>query len=95
MERTTQSAPSPRIAVFDHLFQSGFYDGTLTIDGETQQIDGWYGQRDTIVDVGHDLNFDENLDLVSGRVEVAAESGARYVIDADADADGGYVAGGA
>jgi hypothetical protein len=135
-------------AAFDHLFQSGFYDGTLTIDGETRQIDGWYGQRDrsrgvrtmsggqglhiwyqaqfddrsigfilvedrqhqrrflegavmhadggldTIVDVGHDLNFDENLDLVSGRVEVATASGARYVIDADASAGGGYMAGG-
>jgi hypothetical protein len=127
-------------AAFDHLFQSGFYDGTL-------QIDGWYGQRDrsrgvrtmsggqglhiwyqaqfadrsvgfilvedrqhrrrflegavmhvdgkldTIVDVGHDLTFDENLDLVSGRVEVATEGGAKYVIDTDARAGGGYMAG--
>ena len=135
-------------AAFDHLFQSGFYDGTLTIDGETSQIEGWYGQRDrsrgvrtmsggqglhiwyqaqfadrsvgfilvedrqharrflegavmhvdggldTIVDVGHDLHFDENLDLVTGRVEVATESGARYVIDTDASAGGGYMAGG-
>ena len=31
---------------FDHLFQSGRYEGTLTIDGETQAVDGWYGQRD-------------------------------------------------
>ena len=117
-------------AAFDHLFQSGFYDGTLTIDGETQQIEGWYGQRDRsrgvrtmsggqglhiwyqaqfedrsvgfllvetrdherrllegavmqvdgivdpIVDVGHDLEFDEGLDLVGGRVKVTTESGA-------------------
>ncbi|MDN2495393.1 MULTISPECIES: DUF7064 domain-containing protein [Nocardia] len=31
---------------FDHLFQSGRYEGTLTIDGRTQSVDGWYGQRD-------------------------------------------------
>jgi hypothetical protein len=30
---------------FDHLFQSGTYTGTLTIDGSTQSVDGWYGQR--------------------------------------------------
>jgi hypothetical protein len=135
-------------AKFDHLFQSGFYDGTLTIDGETQQIDGWYGQRDRsrgvrtmsggqglhiwyqaqfgdrsvgfllvetrdherlllegavmqtdgtvdpITDVRHDLQFDENLDLVTGRVVVTTESGAIYEIDADARAGGGYMAGG-
>jgi hypothetical protein len=134
-------------ASFDHLFQSGFYDGTLTIDGTTQQIEGWYGQRDrsrgvrtmsggqglhiwyqaqfedrsvgfilvedrehgrllleggvmhvdgpvdTIVDVGHDLTFDENLDLVGGRVNVTTESGATYAIDSDARAGGGYMAG--
>jgi hypothetical protein len=135
-------------AAFDHLFQSGYYDGTLTIDGETRQIDGWYGQRDrsrgvrnmaggqglhiwyqaqfgdrsvgfilvetreherlflqgavmhvdgtldTIVDVGHELEFDDQLDLVGGRVEVTTESGATYRIDADARAGGGYMAGG-
>lgn len=31
---------------FDHLFQSGRYRGTLSIDGRTQAVDGWYGQRD-------------------------------------------------
>ncbi|MGW6199760.1 hypothetical protein ACWF0M_26655 [Kribbella sp. NPDC055110] len=31
---------------FEHLFQSGRYGGTLTIDGAAQQVDGWYGQRD-------------------------------------------------
>jgi hypothetical protein len=135
-------------AAFDHLFQSGYYDGTITIDGETQQIEGWYGQRDrsrgvrtmsggqglhiwyqaqfedrsvgfllvetrdherlllegavmhvdgkldTIVDVGHDLQFDDQLDLVSGRVTVTTEGGATYEIDADASAGGGYMSGG-
>ncbi|PPJ23778.1 hypothetical protein C5E45_27970 [Nocardia nova] len=31
---------------FDHLFQSGRYEGTLTIAGRQQSVDGWYGQRD-------------------------------------------------
>ena len=135
-------------AKFDHLFQSGYYDGTLTIDGETQQIEGWHGQRDRsrgvrtmsggqglhiwyqaqfedrsvgfllvetrdherlllegavmhvdgtldpITDVRHDLRFDENLDLVTGRVVVSTEGGASYEIDADARAGGGFMSGG-
>lgn len=31
---------------FEHLVQSGRYQGTLTIDGVQQSVDGWYGQRD-------------------------------------------------
>lgn len=31
---------------FDHLFQSGRYAGTLTIDGVETDVDGWWGQRD-------------------------------------------------
>jgi hypothetical protein len=31
--------------MFEHLFQSGWYDRTLAIDG-TERIGGWYGQRD-------------------------------------------------
>jgi hypothetical protein len=31
---------------FDHLFQSGYYDGTLTLDGVQQPVERWYGQRD-------------------------------------------------
>ncbi|MCX4096724.1 hypothetical protein [Nocardia sp. alder85J] len=31
---------------FDHLFQSGRYEGTLRIDGRRYDVDGWYGQRD-------------------------------------------------
>jgi hypothetical protein len=48
---------------------------------------------DPIVDVGHDLEFDDNLDLVAGRVGVMTASGAMYAIDADARAGGGYMAG--
>jgi hypothetical protein len=135
-------------AAFEHLFQSGLYDGSVSIEGETQRIEGWYGQRDrsrgvrtmsggqglhiwyqaqfadrsvgfllvedrghgrrllegavmhvdgrldAIVDVGHDLEFDDQLDLVGGRVMVTTESGAIYAIDADARAGGGYMAGG-
>jgi hypothetical protein len=31
---------------FEHLFQSGIYSGTLTLDGRERSVDGWYGQRD-------------------------------------------------
>jgi hypothetical protein len=31
---------------FAHLFQSGRYEGTLSVDGRPQDVDGWYGQRD-------------------------------------------------
>jgi hypothetical protein len=31
---------------FDHLFQPGRYEGTLTLDGETRSVSGWYGVRD-------------------------------------------------
>ncbi|MGW6356315.1 hypothetical protein ACWFR5_14185 [Streptomyces sp. NPDC055092] len=31
---------------FSHLFQSGYYSGTLAIDGHKQPVDGFYGQRD-------------------------------------------------
>ncbi|MFD4972908.1 hypothetical protein [Streptomyces sp. NPDC058424] len=133
---------------FAHLFQSGRYSGTLSIDGEQQRIDGWYGQRDRsrgvrtmsggqglhiwyqaqfpdrsigfllvetrrherlllegavmhenggldpIVNVRHDLQFDDNLDLKTGTVEVTTESGAVYVVDTDASAGGGYMSGG-
>jgi hypothetical protein len=134
-------------AAFEHLFQSGQYAGTLSIDGEVVDIDGWYGQRDrsrgvrtmsggqglhiwyqaqfpdrsvgfllvedrhharvllegavmhsdgtadAIVDVAHDLVFDDELDLVSGRVLVTTTGGVRHLIDADARAGGGYMAG--
>jgi hypothetical protein len=31
---------------FDHLFQSGRYAGTLTVDGASVDVGGWWGQRD-------------------------------------------------
>jgi hypothetical protein len=31
---------------FAHLFQSGHYHGTLSIDGRERDVEGWYGQRD-------------------------------------------------
>lgn len=140
---------------FEHLFQSGFYQGTMTIDGVVTDVDGWYGQRDRsrgvrtmsggqglhmwfqaqfpdrsigfllvedragrrvllegavmhalddagapagglddVVDVRHDLRFDENLDLRDGTVEVTTAAGRRYVVECDASARGGYMAGG-
>jgi hypothetical protein len=31
---------------FAHLFQAGLVEGTLSLDGRTEQIEGWYSQRD-------------------------------------------------
>lgn len=31
---------------FDHLFQSGRYEGTLRVGDQRYDVDGWYGQRD-------------------------------------------------
>lgn len=132
---------------FEHLVQSGRYEGALTLDGEEQRVDGWYGQRDRsrgvrnlsggqgmhvwfqaqfpdrsvslllvedrqggrlllegavlhedgagdyVVDARHDLRFD-GLDLRGGTVEVVTEHGMTYVIDVDASAGGGLMAGG-
>lgn len=134
-------------AAFDHLFQSGHYEGTLSVDGVPRDVDGWYGQRDRsrgvrtmsggqglhlwfqaqfpdrsigfllvedreqsrlllegavmhesggldpVVDVTHDLRFDDGLDLQGGTVEVVTASGARYVVEADASAGGGHMSG--
>lgn len=139
-----EGAPSS----FDHLFQSGYYEGTLTIDGQARSVDGWFGQRDrsrgvrtmsggqgahlwcqaqfpeysvgfllvetrdhrrvllegavmhedgaldAIVDVTHDLTFDESLDLRSGTLDVRTAGGRRYPMEIDASAKGGYMAGG-
>ncbi|CUU61145.1 hypothetical protein Ga0074812_1588 [Parafrankia irregularis] len=143
---------------FEHLVQSGYHHGSLTVDGVSTAVDGWYGQRDRsrgvrtmsggqglhlwfqaqfadrsvgfllvedrhggrillegavmhagasgqgdgdldggldpVVDVRHDLRFDDGLDLRSGTVEVATAAGRTYVIDCDASAGGGFLAGG-
>jgi hypothetical protein len=34
------------VTSFDHLFQSGRYAGTLTVDGAPRDVEGWWGQRD-------------------------------------------------
>jgi hypothetical protein len=51
------------------------------------------GRLDPITDVTHDLDFDSQLDLRRGRVKVTTAGGTSYVIDADASAGGGYMAG--
>ncbi|HBX79586.1 MAG TPA: hypothetical protein DEG88_08275 [Propionibacteriaceae bacterium] len=133
---------------FEHLVQSGRYAGSVTIDGVTTDVDGWYGQRDRsrgvrnltggqglhiwyqlqlpdrsigflyaagrenqqvilegavmhtdgtlddIVEVRHDLQFDDSLDLRSGRVVVRTARGETYDMDVDASARGGYMSGG-
>lgn len=67
-------------------------DGSrILLEGAVMHTDG---SLDDIIDVRHALVFDDQLDLVSGRVYVETESGLHYVIDADASAGGGYLAGG-
>src|ERR1700712_2226705 len=34
------------VSSFEHLFQSGFYDGTLSIDGLEQDVHGWDGHTE-------------------------------------------------
>jgi hypothetical protein len=133
---------------FEHLFQSGYYSGSITIDGERHDAAGAWGQRDRsrgvrtmsggqglhlwfqaqfadrsvgfllvedrdherlllegavmhtagdldpIVQVRHDLRFDESLDLRGGRIEVTTRRGMIYLIDVDASDRGGYMSGG-
>lgn len=134
---------------FDHLVQSGRYEGSLVLDGQATDVTGWYGQRDRsrgvrslsggqgihvwfqaqlpqesvgfllvesrdqsrivlegsvmgedgtlddIVDVVHDLTFDDGLDLHGGVVVVTTASGRTLRITADATATGGgFLAGG-
>lgn len=43
-EYTTQDVVGA--SEYAHLFQSGQYEGTLTIDGKRTDVRGWYGQRD-------------------------------------------------
>lgn len=38
--------PAGGTTSFSHLFQSGFAHGTLSIDGQSRQVEGWYSQRD-------------------------------------------------
>jgi hypothetical protein len=64
--------------------------GRILLEGAVMHADG---ALDEIVDVGHDLHFDD-LDLRSGMVVVTAASGTTYRIGTDASAGGGFMAGG-
>ncbi|SDU79802.1 DUF7064 domain-containing protein [Gordonia westfalica] len=44
-EVAVENASATRTA-FDHLFQSGRYEGSLRIDHREINVNGWYGQRD-------------------------------------------------
>lgn len=65
--------------------------GRILLEGAVMHTDG---TLDEIVDVQHDLVFDDQLDLRSGRVQVTTAAGVVYSIDTDASAGGGYMAGG-
>jgi hypothetical protein len=63
----------------------------ILLEGAVMHTDG---RLDEIVDVRHDLVFDDQLDLRSGLVEVTTAAGATYAITADGSAGGGLMAGG-
>lgn len=65
--------------------------GRILLEGAVMHTNGGL---DEIVDVRHDLVFDDQLDLRSGRVQATTASGTVYPIDTDASAGGGYMAGG-
>jgi hypothetical protein len=46
LRRGTMRAGHELIWDQSHIFQSGTYAGTLTVGGDTRDIDGWIGQRD-------------------------------------------------
>ena len=65
--------------------------GRLLLEGAVMHTDGGL---DRVVDVRHDLHFNDQLDLVDGTVEVVTARGMIYVIAVDASAGGGYMSGG-
>jgi hypothetical protein len=65
--------------------------GRLLLEGAVMHTDGGL---DPVVDVRHNLHFDDQLDLIDGTVEVVTARGMIYLIAADATAGGGYMSGG-
>ncbi|GAA1365113.1 hypothetical protein GCM10009596_28500 [Arthrobacter rhombi] len=65
--------------------------GRIVLEGAVMHEDG---QVDDIINVVHDLKFNQNNDLVSGTVQFATAAGRTYEVEADATAGGGYMAGG-
>ena len=46
LRRGTMRAGSEMVWDQSHMFQSGTYEGTYTVDGTTYEVDRWWGQRD-------------------------------------------------
>ena len=46
LRRGTMKAGHEVVWDQSHMFQSGWYNGTVTHNGETKQINNWWGQRD-------------------------------------------------
>lgn len=65
--------------------------GRILLEGAVLGTDG---SVDDVVDLRHDLTFDDRLDLDAARLLVTTASGAEYPITADTGARGGYMAGG-
>lgn len=65
--------------------------GRILLEGAVMHTDG---RVDEITQVLHRLGFNDDLDLVSGTVQVHTASGEVLDIDTDATSGGGYMAGG-
>ncbi|BDZ51349.1 hypothetical protein GCM10025867_35900 [Frondihabitans sucicola] len=66
-------------------------DGSrLLLEGAVMPTDG---PLDDVVDVKHDLDFDRDLDLRTGRLRVTTSGGFDYDLTIDASARGAYMAG--
>jgi hypothetical protein len=46
LRRGTMRAGADVVWDQSHMFQSGTYEGTYTVDGTTYEVDRWWGQRD-------------------------------------------------
>ncbi|MCZ2110441.1 MAG: hypothetical protein LC118_12875 [Dehalococcoidia bacterium] len=46
LRRGTMKAGHETIWDQSHMIQSGWFDGSYTVNGETRQVDHWWGQRD-------------------------------------------------
>lgn len=60
-------------------------------DGAVLRTDG---STDPIVEVAHDLSFDDGLDFVEGRLVLVTRDGERLTVDVDGRTGGGFLSGG-
>lgn len=83
-------AQLPRMSI-GFLLVQGRDHSRLLLEGAVMHESG---SLDPVVDVRHALEFDDGLDLRGGQVLVTTAAGQSYLVECDASARGGYLAGG-